>query len=186
MLNKFLKLVLPQILPLAVVATLLAGLSYLVVQQNYRQSANDPQIQVAEDFAAELSNGAPLSQIDPSFRVDISKSLSTYVIVYDQTGKPVTGSGVLNGALPTLPAGVTDYVGTHGEDRITWQPQPGVRSALVVTPYHSDQSSGYVAVGRSLRETEIREGQLGFDILLGWLFTMIAIVLTSMCIEILK
>ena len=38
-------------LPLGVAVTLVCALIYATVQQNYRQSANDPQIQMAEDAA---------------------------------------------------------------------------------------------------------------------------------------
>jgi hypothetical protein len=50
---------------LAVVTTVLSGLIYLAVQQSYRQSANDPQIQMAEDGAAALENGSPIQILFP-------------------------------------------------------------------------------------------------------------------------
>ena len=39
----------------------------------------------------------------------------------------------------------------RGEDRLTWQPEPGVRSATVVVHYQGAQA-GFVMAGRSLRE----------------------------------
>ena len=44
-------------LPLGLVTLILCGLVNLAVQQNYRMSANDPQIQAAEDVAAAISQG---------------------------------------------------------------------------------------------------------------------------------
>jgi hypothetical protein len=41
-------------LPLAVLATCLAGLIYAVIQEDLRTGANDPQQQLAEDAAAQL------------------------------------------------------------------------------------------------------------------------------------
>jgi hypothetical protein len=41
----------------ALVLTIIFGTIYTIVQQNYRMSANDPQIQMAEDAANDLSNG---------------------------------------------------------------------------------------------------------------------------------
>jgi len=62
---------------------------------------------------------------------------------------------------------VFDYVRQHGEDRITWQPEPGVRSATVVTSY-GGAHPGFVLAGRSLRLVEERVDQLGLMVGLGW------------------
>jgi len=42
---------------IAIVVTGLIGLVYVAVQQDLRQGANDPQIQMAEDTAAKFANG---------------------------------------------------------------------------------------------------------------------------------
>ncbi|MEK7161684.1 MAG: hypothetical protein AAB729_03270, partial [Patescibacteria group bacterium] len=44
-------------LPLAVAIIIMSGLVYVVAQQNYRLTANDPQIQIAQDIAAALNKG---------------------------------------------------------------------------------------------------------------------------------
>lgn len=81
-------------------------------------------------------------------------------------GGPIAGSGTLDGKLPTLPPGVFDFTRQNGQDGITWQPQPDVRSAIVVVHYNGLQS-GFVLAGRSLREVEIREDKsLPFKIFL--------------------
>jgi hypothetical protein len=49
--------------PLAVLATCLAGLIYVVVQQDLRTGANDPQRQLAEDAATKLNAGVAPSAI---------------------------------------------------------------------------------------------------------------------------
>jgi hypothetical protein len=41
-------------------------------------------------------------------------------------------------------------------DAITWQPEPGVRSAVVMVAY----AHGYVLAGRSLEQVELRESSL--------------------------
>ena len=137
----------------------LVGLCYTAVQQDIRQSANDPQIQMAEDIAAKLADGQAIQNVVPSEKVDIAKSLAPYIIVFDATGKPLASSAQLAGQIPTLPAGVTDYVKQNGENRITWQPQSGVRSAIVVTQFKGS-ISGFVLVGRSLREVEFLEDHI--------------------------
>jgi len=154
-------------LPIAILATGLAWLPYVVGQQVLRQSANDPQIQMAQDIAAKLENGQQIQQVMPSEKVDIAKSLAPYIIIFDTNGKPVASSALLNGQTPTIPAGVFDDVRQTGEDRITWQPQPDVRSAIVVTQFRGP-TPGFVLVGRSLREVEQRESGIMLLSLLAW------------------
>ncbi len=148
-------------LPLAVVIVIFSGLVYAAVQQNFRMSANDPQIQVAEDVALAVTTGqAPPESIVPAQpTADMAKSLSTFLVIYTATGTPIGASVALDGKLPVPPSGVFDSVKQHGEDRFTWEPKPGLRIAAVVTQYSGPQS-GYVLVGRSLREVEIREANL--------------------------
>jgi hypothetical protein len=165
---------------IAVIVTGLSWLIYAVVQQDIRQSANDPQIQIAEDSATMLANGRSIQEVVPGEKVDIAKSLAPYVIVFDSSGKPVASSAQLNGQIPTIPMGVFDAVSKNGEDRITWQPQPGVRSAVVVTQFKGS-SSGFVLAGRSLREVEKREGAMMQIVFAGWIallfITFLAVVI---------
>jgi len=172
------KLPVPYILklfiPLAFIMTVSAGLIYVVAQQNYRLNANDPQIQLAEDFAAQLTAGRTVDSINTSASIDMAKSLSLFIFVYDDAGKFVAGSGKLNGQYPVIPVGVLDYAKKVGENRITWQPQTDVRVALVVVRYEGSHS-GYVAVGRSLREVEQRVSVLGWQVLGAWLASLVGL-----------
>ena len=168
-------------LPLSVVITLLSGLVYGAGQQVLRWDANDPQIQMAEDAASALTNGRPLQSVVPAASVDIASSLAPYLVVFDDAGKPIASSGLLHGQSPALPSGIFDYVRQHGEDRITWQPEPGVRSATVITRV-SGSRPGFVLAGRSLREVEQRESQLELIVGLGWLGTLFAaLIAVSLC-----
>lgn len=146
-------------IPLAVGLILISGLVYVSVQQNYRQSLNDPQIQMAEDAAAALANGEQPQALIPQLKVDMAKSLAPYLIIFDEKGQPVASSVQLDGKTPVVPAGVFDYTKNKGEDRISWEPRKGVRSAAVIV-YHNGVSSGFVLAGRSMREVEIREDAL--------------------------
>lgn len=145
-------------LPLAVALVVMAGLIYTAVQQDLRQSANDPQIQMAEDTARSLEQGQPFRPPTPS-RVDMATSLAPWTIVYDENGRPVASTAVLDGSVPTPPAGVFAYARQHGEDRLTWQPRPGVRSATVMVHF-GGADPGFVLAGRSLRELERRSDQV--------------------------
>ena len=162
----------------AVIVALVCGIIYVAVQQNYRQNANDPQVEIAEDLATAMAAGAPPQNVGtPGF--DLSQSLAPYVAVFDSTGKTLAYTATLNGNPPSLPSGVMDYAKTHGEDRFTWQPKAGVRHAVVLT-YFADptgKTTGYVMAGRSLREVELREGELeievGFGIFFTWLVSFL-------------
>jgi len=138
------------------VGIVILGLWFLMaatIQQVIRQGADNPQVQIAEDTAASLVAGQSVQSVVPTNKIDIASSLASYVIVFDANGKPIASSGQLNGQMPTIPSGVFDSVRQSGEDRVTWQPQTGVRSAIVVTQFKG-QNSGFVLAGRSLRESE--------------------------------
>ncbi len=154
------------------------------VQQNYRQSANDPQIQLSEDLAGVLGKQvARCLLVSP--RLDISQTLAPFMEGYDANGQPVNicvpGNpstapiGQLNGAMPKLPAGVFEFTKVHGQDRFTWEPQTGLRFASVLTYYH-DRQTGFAFAARSLREVEKRESTLNHVVLLAWL---VGIVLST-------
>lgn len=151
-------------LPLGLSISLLCSLIYLVGQQNLRQSANDPQIQLSQEITEKLSTGLPPDVLIGTEVIDIEKSLSPYIVVYDENGMPLATSAKLDGYTPLLPSGVFAYTREHGQNRVTWQPKPGVRSAIVVAKY----SGGFVMVGRSLKEVEQRQNLLLFQIVVAW------------------
>lgn len=158
----------------AVISVIFATI-YVVAQQNLRWAGNDPQIQLAEDTASALSKGTQFSESIPN--IDIEKSLSPFVIVFDPTKKPILSTAYLGKKIPSPPSGVFDYAKNIGENRVTWQPQDGVRVATVVTYYENASSSGYVLAGRSLREVESRVSKLGGLVLFGWLVSLLVLFL---------
>lgn len=149
-------------LPWGVVIAGVSLMSYAVGQQVLRQTANDPQIQMAEDWATKLSSGTgPFAASGE--KIDVAASLAPYVVIYNESGKAIAGTGYLDNNLAAIPAGVFSYVRSRGEERVTWQPSPGVRSAIVVTKYNG----GFVMAGRSLLEIEKREDNLLRQVMLG-------------------
>jgi hypothetical protein len=153
-------------IPLAFVVTVLCGFTYAGIQQVYRNSADDPQIQMAEDAAAAIGAGATPASAAGTGAVDADTSLAPFVIVYSAARRPVAGTGRLGGVLPTPPPGVFDAATAMGRDRFTWQPPSGVRIATVVIPVEGGR--GWVLAGRSLREAERRVDQLGWMALAAW------------------
>lgn len=127
---------------------------YGTVQHVVRMSANNPQVEIAEDVTSALNNGAQPSDITgSSTQSDMANSLAAFVIIYDTNGNSAGATAQLDNAVPKLPSGVLDNVKNHGEERITWQPKPGVRIAAVVTSY----KNGFVLAGVNLREVEKTE-----------------------------
>lgn len=149
--------------------TVFCGLNYLSAQQIYRQSANDPQIQISEYTANLLASSGDLASIMPPESADLGKSLSTFIIIYDDNGEPINASAKLNGKIPVLPKGVLDHARKNGQNRVTWEPEKGIRIAAVVTRYNG----GYVLAGRSLREVEKRVDMLGRNVAIAWIITIL-------------
>jgi hypothetical protein len=156
-------------------ALVLTGLSsglalalYSIPQQVLRQDANDPQIAMATDLVAVLERGDMVTLLQQgalpavtggSGGVDMARSLSPFVIVYNDQGLPLASQAQLDGKAPAPPAGVFDFVRQHGEERLSWQPRRGVRIAAVVQRV-GGAHPGFVLAGRSLREVEDREEQV--------------------------
>lgn len=181
--------------PLAVIITALIGFTHVAVQQNYRQNANDPQIQIAEDSVSDLNMGANASSLNSSRKIDINLSLSPFLIVFDKNGKFVASNAILDGKTPIPPQGVFDFVKSGGtsnlgsikkqiiyslqggltQNRFTWQPKKEVRIAAVITKYNG----GFILVGRNLREVEKREDALTWMTFLAWVSTLGASFITA-------
>jgi len=153
-------------LPLAAVGVVLCGVIYVVAQQGMRIGANDPQIQLAEDGAAAIAAGEAPASVVPTTTVEISQSLAPFVMVFSDSGAVAASSARLHGQAPALPGGLLDYVRQHGEDRVTWQPEGGVRLAAVITRV-SGGPGGFVLAARSLLEVEKRIDQAGLLCALG-------------------
>ena len=82
--------------------------------------------------------------------MDIARSTDPFVIVVDGQRAVLASSASLDGQVVLPPAGVFDYVRSHGEDQITWQPAAGVRSWIVVDAFRG----GFVIAGRSPADGE--------------------------------
>ncbi len=160
--------------PLALAITLICGLIYATIQQNFRQGANDPQIQIAEDLKEDLNSGKKLGESVKN--IDLNKSLKEFVIVFDEQNHPIYSEASLDGKIPTLPKGVFEYVIVHNLDKFTWEPKSGVRIAAVMTKYNK----GFILAGRSLKEVEKREDNLLKQVGIGWAVTIITTIVAAL------
>lgn len=155
---------------LAVAVTILCSGLYAVGQQVMRHSANDPQIQIAEDIAYALEHGGDAHALVGSASVEISQSLAPFTIIYNEAYQMIA-SNVRDAQIPVIPRGVLEYTRQFGTDRVTWQPAPALRIASVVQHVESGQG-GFVLVGRSLREVERRMETLFQNVVIGWVVTL--------------
>lgn len=161
-------------LPLAVVATIIIALNYVSEQQTLRGLANEPQEYLAGNAMSQVARGL---RPQPGFTnpLPIESDNAPYLAFYSASGTPVAGSAILNDAPPQLPIGVFEEAKRTGVNRITWEPMPGVRQAIVVYP----TADGYVMSGRSLAYIEEQERALTKRTLIGWAGTMAAIIIVS-------
>lgn len=187
-------------LPLLVVMTGAMGFAYVAVQQSFRQEGNDPQIALAEHIATALAGGeVPAAFVSRGVPpVDIATSLDTWVTIYDSSGQPLESDAVLEGVPPSMPAGLLDpstwaahktwQAPSGPETRVSWQPRPTVRQAVVLVRYDMPtvdgvpQQEGYVAVGRSMRLTEERILNLTRQAALAWSVTALGTLFTLLCL----
>jgi hypothetical protein len=137
---------------------------YVAAQQVLRMGADEPVVRLAIDTVWKMENGETAEEAVGSDIVDISVSLSPFVMVFDANKTLIAASGRMNGALLLYPKGVLGYVDKHGEDRISWLGINGVRYNSVALK----AGIGYVVAARSLREVETLIGLIGTLILLAW------------------
>ena len=171
-------------LVLAGIATGIALAFYAIPQHVLRSGLNDPQIQMATDLAAQLERAGvtdglrqqTLVASGSNGNIDIARSLSPFLIVYNDAGQPLSWNAQLDGQTPTPPPGIFSNVRDHGEERVTWQPRRGVRIAAVIERVNGPQP-GFVLAGRNMREVESRIADVRNMAGLTWLGMLGLIVL---------
>lgn len=150
------------------IVTFTCSLVYLITQQSLRLGANEPLAQLAIETSIKLQNGQSIQDVVPAEKVDVSKSLSAFVMVFEKVEGNLglmQSSGIIGDRIPVYPMGVLDSIGASGEARVTWQTKEGLRFATVAIK----SGDGYVVAARSLSETERLIAKLGQLILLAWL-----------------
>lgn len=169
-------------LPIVLAGTVILWAGYLVNQQTNRMAANDPQIAIVSDAAEALLHNITIKDFVGTHTIDMGRSLDVFVMVYDEKGALLASSGLLDGRVPVIPAGVLDYARTHDDNRVTWQPASGVRIAAVAKYYSTGQASstaatvaksGFVVAGRNIGEIENRQSQLLLITLVAWVAMLV-------------
>ncbi|MEN9413666.1 MAG: hypothetical protein RLZZ342_753 [Candidatus Parcubacteria bacterium] len=161
---------LTQWIPLAITITAITGLIYLSGQQQYRSMLNDPQLQLAQDSARLIEAGVDSAVLAPKgSAIEISASLAPWIAFYNTELEPQGSTGLLHGTIPQLPEGVFAAAKAQGEEIVTWEPEAGVRQAVMVVSAGED---GYVVAGRNMSAVEGRIRNLGIVLLLGWIIAL--------------
>lgn len=147
-------------LPLGAAIIIICGLSFVGIQQIHRSLLNDPQIDIVRDAVAKLEAGKEPVEVvgrgpDMNEKIDLEKSLSPFVGVYDKNGTPLETNGKIENTPPKPPIGVFEYALVNGEHTVSWQPNKSTRIALVVRPVKNSRG-WFVASGRNMSEDEKR------------------------------
>ncbi|WP_427131998.1 hypothetical protein [Pseudarthrobacter sp. S9] len=151
------------------IITILCGMFYAVQQQTVRRSANTEPAAAVERELQLIDFGSHASA-EPA--LELNQNSGPFVIVYSADNTAETGTAVLDGTLPAMPDGVLDFARTHGLDRITWQPRPDLRMALVIKPAAGGKA---VVGGQSLTPFEDRDRQSLLFTVLGWLASLLTL-----------
>jgi hypothetical protein len=154
-----------------VIVSYIFATGYVVVQQSQRLAANDIPVQRAQDTANQLNAGKSPEDFAAE-RVDMGKSLASFLIIYDKNdGRVVFGTGYLDGQVPTIPYGVLASSQYKPYNAVTWQPRQDVRVASVTVA----ADKYYVLGGRSLKEVEARADHLLKLVVFGWFVAVLTI-----------
>lgn len=147
--------------PFAVVLTIALGAVYVVSQQVLRQSANDPQIQLVEDWSEQIASGTAPTGLSLGPFIDPNHSLAPFGIVYNANGSIASSSAAAPSSM-AQPDGVLAAAdkALNNELRFTWQPSTGTRFAAIIKRATFGDNVYYVLSARNLREVEKREDTL--------------------------
>jgi len=72
---------------------------------------------------------------------------------------------------------VLAWVASHGQQRITWQPQPGLREAAIIEPY-AGPHPGFVLAAQSLQAISVQQRSLTWSVACIWLAALVLSFLT--------
>jgi hypothetical protein len=167
-------------LPIAIAITCIYTAMYFIMQQNIRSSADGLPTQYAENVRSKLEKGIPISvAVSGLENVDMQTSYMPFVMVYDNAGNVKISTAILGISIPKIPVGALEQATRHGENRLTWQPQPGVRNAVAIVPYSVNGTTGFVLAAQSLKLYEQRILTTGYMVLIGFIITLVAAMIAS-------
>lgn len=157
----------------ALVLTAVFGTIYKVGQISLESTLYDPLTYEAVDKAwATAITAEKDGRLKAPFssQVDVEKTQSSFLTVYNKDKKVVGSSGVLDENTPQLPSEFLDNTNPFVRNYFSWEPKPGVHLAGVTV---SAGNYGYVLAGRSMSETDRHLDRLTKTVIVGWLASLI-------------
>ena len=137
-----------------------AGCTYVSFQQIERNNANGHAAMTAKQVIYELENGKSLQEALP-VDTNISTTITPFVFVYDNNKNLVASSS--DNSDIVYPNSCLEQIDKTGENRVTWQPEKGLRFATVGIKY----KNGYVIGAYSLSESENTTSHFTITLLIG-------------------
>jgi hypothetical protein len=147
----------------AIITTLVFGSVYVTLQQFGRHSANAAPAAAA---AAQVQQMGSAPSAGP--RPELTADSGVFVIVFGEDNKPAFSTVMLHGELPVVPAGVLETARALGSDHVTWQPEQGLRMAVVAR----QAPGGVVVAGQSLTPFEDGDRMSQLILASGWAASM--------------
>ncbi len=144
-----------------------------------RQQANDPQVEVTEQVAGIIRQGAPLDAIvGAAQQIELNDSDALFVAIFDQDKNLAGSTALVNGQSISVPAESFDLAKAQGDYRFDLEVSEGRKMAAVIRPV---DDTAYVLAGRSLAEFEKRADTLSLPIWIGWgISVLLALVLSPL------
>lgn len=146
------------------ILTILFGTIYVAAQQTIRLGVNQVLEQTSDTAAANLQLGGTGYYTD-EHKVDLARTPALFINTYANDGTPIAGNGYLHNKLPKLPLGVLRHAQPGKDHAVTWEPEAGIRIAIVVAV----EDSQYIVSGQSLKPAEATIATVGWLVLTGWL-----------------
>lgn len=156
----------------AIGVTLVMIFGFVVGQQVFRMSANDPQAEIIDGVADALAAGQDPKALGTLAQVDLQKNLTPFIVAFDRDRKLLAGNGQVDGQTPVPPDKAFSKANQKGKVQFTWSPKQGVKIASIMRYYASGEISGFVLVGKSLREVEARTKTLLKLSVIAWIGAM--------------
>jgi hypothetical protein len=149
-----------------IIITLIFGSVYVTLQQSGRHSANAAPAAAA---AAQVQQMGFKPTTEPG--LELTADSGVFVIVFGEDNKLTSTTVSLHGAPPDIPAGVLETARTLGSDVVTWQPEPGLRMAVVAR----QAPGGVIVAGQSLTPFEDSDRMTQLFLAAGWLGSLVVL-----------
>ena len=99
--------------------------------------------------------------------VNISQSLMPFVVTYDKKGKPIDGSGFVDGKLPKIDLDTLEKSKDKTYNAVTWEPKKDVSVAAVIV----EAKDYYVLSGANQREAAKSHSKILQNVLIGFIIS---------------